>query len=201
MRGRFLQPSAGPPAGAKGAIGDGHRPRSNRRSSNAVRHRVPQCRTTDRDFARLIGDSQFRRFGLRRSCSATRSGKSLRRSHIVSEIKSLRKHAPQLIPAARTLDSSVDCRAAGISLISRAAATPTLRAYQSALRAAGITSSCFAISCRMPLPSSPKATANRHKGRERCRDVSPIHAAPAGLTGRSACQCASSFRPCCAWRK
>jgi len=44
----------------------------------------------------------------------------------------------RLIPAARTLDSSVDCRAAGISLISRAAATPTLRAYQSALRAAGI---------------------------------------------------------------
>src|SRR6185437_8948732 len=44
-----------------------------------------------------------------------------------------------IIPAARTLDSSVDCRAAGISLISRAAATPTLRAYQSALRAAGIT--------------------------------------------------------------
>src|SRR6185312_4406936 len=45
---------------------------------------------------------------------------------------------PAVIPAARTLDSSVDCRAAGISLISRAAATPTLRAYQSALRAAGI---------------------------------------------------------------
>src|SRR6185437_4430139 len=43
-----------------------------------------------------------------------------------------------VIPAARTLDSSVACRAAGISLISRAAATPTLRAYQSALRAAGI---------------------------------------------------------------
>ena len=43
-----------------------------------------------------------------------------------------------LIPAARTLDSSFDCQAAGISLISRAAATPTLRAYQSALRAAGI---------------------------------------------------------------
>src|SRR6185503_21182636 len=43
-----------------------------------------------------------------------------------------------LIPAARTLDSSVDCRAAGMPLISRAAATPTLRAYQSALRAAGI---------------------------------------------------------------
>jgi len=48
----------------------------------------------------------------------------------------------RVIPAARTLDSSVDCRTAGISLILRAAAnlTPwaTLRAYQSALRAAGI---------------------------------------------------------------
>jgi hypothetical protein len=44
-----------------------------------------------------------------------------------------------IIPAARSLDSSVGGRAAGISLISRAAATPTLRAYQSALRAAGIT--------------------------------------------------------------
>ena len=47
-------------------------------------------------------------------------------------------HLRRLIPVARTLDSSVDCRAAGISLISRAAATPTLRAYQSALRAAGM---------------------------------------------------------------
>src|SRR6185437_560323 len=47
-------------------------------------------------------------------------------------------HGCTLTPAARPLDSSVDCRAAGISLISRAAATPTLRAYQSALRAAGI---------------------------------------------------------------
>ena len=43
-----------------------------------------------------------------------------------------------VIPAARGIDSSADGRSAGILLISRAAATPTLRAYQSALRAPGI---------------------------------------------------------------
>jgi hypothetical protein len=43
-----------------------------------------------------------------------------------------------LIPAARMIDSSVDRRAAGILLISRAAATPTLRAYRSVLRTAGM---------------------------------------------------------------
>src|SRR6185312_17160434 len=53
-----------------------------------------------------------------------------------------------VIPAARTLGSSVDCRAAGISLISRAAATPTLRAYQSALRAAGISTSLLLAETR-----------------------------------------------------
>jgi DNA replication protein DnaC len=47
-------------------------------------------------------------------------------------------HANQLIPAARSLDLFHDRRAAGILLISRAAAPPTPRAYQSALRAAGI---------------------------------------------------------------
>jgi hypothetical protein len=44
-----------------------------------------------------------------------------------------------LIPAGQKIDSLVDGRAAGISLISRAAATPTLRADQSALPPIGIT--------------------------------------------------------------
>jgi hypothetical protein len=43
-----------------------------------------------------------------------------------------------LIPAALDIDSSIKGRAAGSLLISRAAAPPTPRAYQSALRAAGI---------------------------------------------------------------
>src|SRR6185437_10391636 len=50
-----------------------------------------------------------------------------------------------------TLDSSVDCRAASILLISRAAATPTLHAYQSALRAAGIIPGALGIDPR-PIP-------------------------------------------------
>jgi hypothetical protein len=45
----------------------------------------------------------------------------------------------RLMPAVRSTDSSSNWREAGILLISRAAATPTLRAYQSTLRAAGIT--------------------------------------------------------------
>ena len=43
-----------------------------------------------------------------------------------------------LIPAARKIDPLIGGRAAGMLLISRAAATPTLRAYQSAHWAAGI---------------------------------------------------------------
>jgi hypothetical protein len=43
-----------------------------------------------------------------------------------------------LIAAARRINSSVEWRTAGILLISRAAATPTLRAYRSARWAAGI---------------------------------------------------------------
>src|SRR6476469_9920942 len=45
-----------------------------------------------------------------------------------------------LIPAARKIDPLIRGRAPGTVLISRAAATPTLRAYQSALWAAGIKS-------------------------------------------------------------
>jgi hypothetical protein len=44
----------------------------------------------------------------------------------------------QLTPAARKTDSLFEWRAAGILLILRAAATPTLRAYRSARWAAGI---------------------------------------------------------------
>jgi hypothetical protein len=44
-----------------------------------------------------------------------------------------------VIPADQNIDSLDDGRPAGISLISRAAATPTLRAYQSALAPIGIT--------------------------------------------------------------
>ena len=44
-----------------------------------------------------------------------------------------------LIPAGRTFDSRLSGRPAGIILISRAAATPTLRAYQSPVGATGIT--------------------------------------------------------------
>jgi hypothetical protein len=44
----------------------------------------------------------------------------------------------RVIPAARKTDSLFEWRAAGIVLILRAAATPTLRAYQSAPGAAGI---------------------------------------------------------------
>src|ERR1700733_332105 len=47
--------------------------------------------------------------------------------------------APGLIPAARKSDAPIGGRAAGILLISRAAAPPTPRAYQSALWAAGMT--------------------------------------------------------------
>ena len=43
-----------------------------------------------------------------------------------------------LIPAGRTFDSRLSGRPAGIILISRAAATPTLRAYQSPVEATGI---------------------------------------------------------------
>src|SRR6185437_12887279 len=75
-----------------------------------------------------------------------------------------------LIPAARTLDSSVDCRAAGISLISRAAATPTLRAYQSALRAAGIRRGYFLRSRRALRTAGPSHGASRAVGSTRLRD-------------------------------
>ena len=45
---------------------------------------------------------------------------------------------PRVIPAGRTFDSRLSGRPAGMILISRAAATPTLRAYQSPVEATGI---------------------------------------------------------------
>jgi hypothetical protein len=45
-----------------------------------------------------------------------------------------------VLPAGRKIDSSIDGRPAGIRLISRAAATPTLRAYRSSVTLTGITS-------------------------------------------------------------
>jgi hypothetical protein len=44
----------------------------------------------------------------------------------------------KITPAARTIASLVEWRTAGLVLISRAAATPTLRACQSALWAGGV---------------------------------------------------------------
>ncbi len=72
--------------------------------------------------------------------SVTASASSIRSQRSVSrEARTLRRVNRILVPAGREFDSWVYDRPAGILLISRAAAPPTPRAYQSAIRPPGIT--------------------------------------------------------------
>jgi hypothetical protein len=79
----------------------------------------------------------------------------------------------RLIPAARKIDRLVEWRATGIVLISRAAATPTLRAYQSARWAAGIIAAQDSQPLRQPARKPVSASPHAYPHSRNTNEVVP----------------------------
>jgi hypothetical protein len=82
-----------------------------------------------------LGDGGFIRQGRVRSQDLIETAIASRHRRLKRLV--VKERAPEgykllLIPAGRKIDSSINGRPAGILLISRAAGTPTLRAYRSA---------------------------------------------------------------------